>query len=184
MSVLVLVEMFNALNALSEDGSLFLPGGTPPTANPWLLAAIALSLALHALILYVPVLAGVFGTAPLSKEEWLAVFLLSAPVVLLDEILKAVSRQRRVVAATAEEEEVEAGSSPSRFPASSSSSSVPSSPLSSSSSFLGRVLPRPLARAVASSPLLPARWRRRLFALRESELLPLARGEKARGREQ
>ena len=94
VSVLVLVEMFNALNALSEDGSLFLPGGTPPTANPWLLAAIALSLALHALILYVPVLAGVFGTAPLGGGEWLAVLLLSAPVVLLDEALKAVSRRR------------------------------------------------------------------------------------------
>ena len=182
VSVLVLVEMFNALNALSEDGSLFLRGGTPPTANPWLLAAIALSLALHALILYVPVLAGVFGTAPLGRGEWAAVFLLSAPVILLDEMLKMVSRRRRPrsTSSSSPEEEDEGGrsSSPSRPSAPSSSSS----PLSSS--FLGRVLPRPLARAVAGSSLLPPRWRRRLFALRESELLPLARGEKAREREQ
>ena len=191
VSVLVLVEMFNALNALSEDGSLFLTGGTPPSANPWLLAAIALSLALHALILYVPALAGVFGTAPLGRGEWAAVFLLSAPVILLDEVLKAVSRRRRVVhgGCGGSSEFVEAESSPSRhsssvLPPSSSSSS----PLSSSSSFIGSVLPRPIARAVvSSSSLLPPRWRRRLFSgvlLRESELLPLARGEKAREREQ
>ena len=186
VSVLVLVEMFNALNALSEDGSLFLPGGTPPTANPWLLAAIALSLALHALILYVPVLAGVFGTAPLGGGEWLAVLLLSAPVVLLDEALKAVSRRRRrwgdaaAAGGGPEDEAAGAGSSAPRG----LRSSAPSSPLAPS--FFGRVLtlPRPLARAVASSSLLPPRWRRRLLALRESELLPLARGEKAREREQ
>ena len=182
VSVLVLVEMFNALNALSEDGSLFLPGGTPPTANPWLLAAIALSLLLHASILYIPTLAGVFGTAPLGRGEWTAVFLLSAPVILLDEVLKAVSRRRRVSSSSSMNEvEIEgSSSSPSRPSIPSSSSS--SSPLSSS--FLGRVLPRPLVRAVAGSSLLPPRWRRRLFALRESELLPLARGEKAREREQ
>ena len=184
VSVLVLVEMFNALNALSEDGSLFLPGGTPPTANPWLLAAISLSLALHALILYVPALAGVFGTAPLGRGEWAAVFLLSAPVILLDEILKAVSRRRKGGSTAAEVEVDEGGSSPARAPAlPCPSSSSASSPLASS--LIARVLPRPLARAVASSSLLPPRWRRRLLsAARESELLPLARGEKARDREQ
>lgn len=190
VSVLVLVEMFNALNALSEDGSLFLPGGTPPTANPWLLAAIALSLALHALILYVPALAVVFGTAPLGRGEWTAVFLLSAPVVLLDEVLKAVSRRRRVAglgggiggSASAEVEDTSSPSRPSGLLPSSSSSS--SSPLSASS-FIGRVLPRPLARAVASSSLSRARRSRELAGVpRESELLPLARGEKAREREQ
>ena len=41
MSVLVLVEMFNALNALSENNSLLT---TPPWSNPWLLAAIAVGL--------------------------------------------------------------------------------------------------------------------------------------------
>ena len=36
MTVLVVVEMFNALNALSEDASLL---HLPPWANPWLLGA-------------------------------------------------------------------------------------------------------------------------------------------------
>lgn len=41
MTVLVVVEMFNALNALSENSSLLVQ---PPWRNPWLLAAIALSM--------------------------------------------------------------------------------------------------------------------------------------------
>ena len=40
MSVLVIVEMFNALNALSENCSLL---ALPPWSNMWLLAAIAVS---------------------------------------------------------------------------------------------------------------------------------------------
>jgi P-type Ca2+ transporter type 2A len=48
MSVLVMVEMFNALNALSENRSL---AAVPPWRNPWLLAAIALSVLLHLTIL-------------------------------------------------------------------------------------------------------------------------------------
>lgn len=48
MSVLVVVEMFNALNALSENRSL---AAVPPWRNPLLLAAIAISMALHFAIL-------------------------------------------------------------------------------------------------------------------------------------
>ena len=48
MQVLVVVEMFNALNALSENASLVTQ---PPWRNMWLLAAIAVSMVslLHAL---------------------------------------------------------------------------------------------------------------------------------------
>lgn len=48
MSVLVVVEMFNALNAISENGSLLV---VPPWRNWWLVAAIAVSMALHMAIL-------------------------------------------------------------------------------------------------------------------------------------
>lgn len=41
MQVLVVVEMFNALNALSENASLVTQ---PPWRNLWLLAAIAVSM--------------------------------------------------------------------------------------------------------------------------------------------
>eukprot|EP00753_Platysulcus_tardus_P012824 PLAT3553.11.p2 GENE.PLAT3553.11~~PLAT3553.11.p2 ORF type:complete len:1038 (-),score=643.01 PLAT3553.11:172-3285(-) len=89
LSVLVLIEMLNALNALSEDGSLVT---MPPWCNPWLLVAIAASLALHAVILYIPWLADIFSIAPMDFWEWVLVWAFSAPVLVLDEILKAVGR--------------------------------------------------------------------------------------------
>jgi P-type Ca2+ transporter type 2C len=89
LTVLVAIEMFNALNALSEDGSLL---QMPPWCNPWLLAAMALSFGLHFLILYVPFLASVFSIVPLSFSEWLLVLAFAAPVVLIDEVLKFLGR--------------------------------------------------------------------------------------------
>uniref|UniRef100_A0A2N9EE85 P-type Ca(2+) transporter n=1 Tax=Fagus sylvatica TaxID=28930 RepID=A0A2N9EE85_FAGSY len=89
LSVLVAIEMFNSLNALSEDGSLLT---MPPWVNPWLLLAMSVSFGLHFLILYVPFLAQVFGIVPLSLNEWLLVLAVSLPVILIDEILKFVGR--------------------------------------------------------------------------------------------
>jgi Ca2+-transporting ATPase len=54
LSVLVVIEMLNAMNALSEDGSLLT---MPPWCNKWLLVAIVVSLGLHMVIMYVPALA-------------------------------------------------------------------------------------------------------------------------------
>eukprot|EP00850_Spirogloea_muscicola_P004302 SM000018S03667 [mRNA] locus=s18:597179:607428:- [translate_table: standard] len=79
MSVLVVVEMFNALNNLSENQSLLV---LPPWSNPWLLAAITVSMLLHFLILYVPILALMFSVKPLGWAEWRAVLMLSFPVSL------------------------------------------------------------------------------------------------------
>ncbi|KAL9686353.1 hypothetical protein QQ045_023809 [Rhodiola kirilowii] len=89
LSVLVAIEMFNSLNALSEDGSLLT---MPPWVNPWLLLAMSVSFGLHFLILYVPFLAQVFGIVPLSINEWLLVLAVALPVILIDEILKFVGR--------------------------------------------------------------------------------------------
>ena len=91
LSVLVTIEMFNALNALSENQSLLSVG---PLTNPLLLAAIALSFGLHFLILYVPFLCTVFGVAPLDLWAWKAIVALSAPVILLDEVLKYMARSQ------------------------------------------------------------------------------------------
>ncbi|GFR45197.1 hypothetical protein Agub_g6588, partial [Astrephomene gubernaculifera] len=90
MSVLVVVEMFNALNNLSENASLLV---IPPWDNRWLLGAIATSLSLHAAILYLPPAAALFGVTGLSGAEWWTVIWLSAPVVLLDEVMKWISRR-------------------------------------------------------------------------------------------
>lgn len=90
LSVLVAIEMFNALNALSEDGSLF---HIPPWANPYLLLAMALSFAMHFVILYVPWLASIFQIAPLDWTDWKLVLYFSLPVILIDEVLKFAGRQ-------------------------------------------------------------------------------------------
>ena len=51
LSILVTVEMFNAMNSLSENESLL---RLPLWKNPFLVGAIALSMALHVAILYIP----------------------------------------------------------------------------------------------------------------------------------
>ena len=91
LSVLVTIEMFNALNALSENESLLRFG---PHKNPWLLLAIALSFVQHFAILYIPWFNGIFGVSPLSWAEWQLVLIVSFPVILLDEALKLVTRMR------------------------------------------------------------------------------------------
>jgi len=89
LSILVTVEMFNAMNSLSENESLLT---LPVWANPYLVAAVALSMALHVMILYVPFFTATFAIAPLDWIEWKAVLYLSAPVLILDELLKYISR--------------------------------------------------------------------------------------------
>eukprot|EP00271_Cylindrocystis_brebissonii_P012740 TRINITY_DN3194_c0_g1_i2.p1 TRINITY_DN3194_c0_g1~~TRINITY_DN3194_c0_g1_i2.p1 ORF type:complete len:1090 (-),score=212.88 TRINITY_DN3194_c0_g1_i2:302-3451(-) len=89
LSVLVSIEMFNALNALSEDGSLVT---MPPWVNPYLLVAMVVSFGLHFVILYVPFFTDLFGIVPLSLNEWLLVLAFSIPVIFIDEILKLIGR--------------------------------------------------------------------------------------------
>jgi Ca2+ transporting ATPase len=90
LSILVVIEMLNALNSLSEEESLV---SVPPWSNPWLIGAIILSFVLHLAILYIPWLAGIFNVAPLEWADWQAVWWFSAPVLLVDEVLKWLTRR-------------------------------------------------------------------------------------------
>ncbi|KAF6834079.1 calcium-transporting atpase sarcoplasmic endoplasmic reticulum type [Colletotrichum musicola] len=89
LSILVVIEMFNAMNALSSSESLL---SLPLWANMKLVYAITLSMALHFALLYTPFLQRLFSILPLNWMEWKAVLYISAPVILIDEGLKAVER--------------------------------------------------------------------------------------------
>ena len=89
LSVLVTIEMLNALNAISEDGSLL---QIPPWVNPYLLLAMAASFAMHFVILYVPWMASIFSITPMTMEDWCVVMYFSLPVIFIDEVLKFAGR--------------------------------------------------------------------------------------------
>ncbi|KAK5607158.1 Sarcoplasmic/endoplasmic reticulum calcium ATPase 1 [Crenichthys baileyi] len=89
LSVLVTIEMCNALNSLSENQSLL---RMPPWSNFWLLAAMTLSMSLHFMIIYVDPLPMIFKLTHLSVDQWMMVLKLSFPVILIDEVLKFVAR--------------------------------------------------------------------------------------------
>ncbi|EPS27599.1 hypothetical protein PDE_02542 [Penicillium oxalicum 114-2] len=90
LSILVVIEMFNAMNALSSSESLFT---FFLHNNPMLIYAITLSMILHFAILYIPFLQTLFAILPLNWTEWKAVLVISAPVIVIDEGLKFIERQ-------------------------------------------------------------------------------------------
>lgn len=61
-------------------------------SNPFLVIAILLSLLLHSVIIYVPLLANIFNTTHLDLNDWLLVVGFSFPVIIIDEILKIFAR--------------------------------------------------------------------------------------------
>ncbi|GAB64608.1 calcium-transporting ATPase [Plasmodium cynomolgi strain B] len=91
LSVLVVIEMFNALNALSEYNSLF---QIPPWRNMYLVLATIGSLLLHFMILYIPPLAKIFGVVALTPYDWFLVFMWSFPVIVIDEVIKFYAKRQ------------------------------------------------------------------------------------------
>uniref|UniRef100_A0A7S4S3Y9 P-type Ca(2+) transporter n=1 Tax=Alexandrium monilatum TaxID=311494 RepID=A0A7S4S3Y9_9DINO len=91
LTTLVVIEMLNALNALSEDGSLV---QMPPWTNPWLILACLGSMVVHFVIVYIPFLAKIFAVCSLDWHDWVLVMAFSFPVILIDEVLKFFGRQK------------------------------------------------------------------------------------------
>lgn len=89
LSILVIIEMFNAMNNLSESDSLLT---FPLWKNIYLILAIILSIVLHFGILYIPWLAVLFNVEPLNRDEWYAILIISFPVIVLDEFFKLYER--------------------------------------------------------------------------------------------
>ena len=91
LSVLVMIEMFNAFNAISEDQSLLTMS---PFVNPYLILATFASTAFHCIIVYIPFMNSVFSIHSMTAYEWVLVLAFALPVVLVDEVLKVVGRMR------------------------------------------------------------------------------------------
>ncbi|KAI7418827.1 calcium ATPase, partial [Hortaea werneckii] len=105
LSVLVVIEMLNAMNALSSSESLLT---LPLWNNMKLIYAITLSMVLHYVLLYTPLLQSIFGIVPLGWEEWKIVLAWSAPIIVIDEVLKALERAFFMPKSGLEDEDPEA----------------------------------------------------------------------------
>jgi Ca2+-transporting ATPase len=89
LSVLVMIEMLNAFNALSEDNSIFV---VTPLVNPFLIAAATLSTLMHMMIVYIPFFNDIFSIHSMTSYEWMLVLAFSLPVNIVDEMLKFYGR--------------------------------------------------------------------------------------------
>jgi calcium-translocating P-type ATPase len=90
-TVLVLAQMFNCFNTRSQATSAF----HRLFVNPWLWAAVALSVLLQAAVVHVDVLNVAFGTAPLSVEQWAVCVAMGSAVLWFGELRKWLTRLRR-----------------------------------------------------------------------------------------
>ncbi|GLI20364.1 Ca2+-transporting ATPase [Xanthobacter flavus] len=87
-TTLVLFQLFNVFNARSDTASAFVR----PFANRWLIAAVAGSLLLHALVLYLPALQQAFSTVPLTVRDWLLCAAVASSVIWTRELWKLGAR--------------------------------------------------------------------------------------------
>jgi Ca2+-transporting ATPase len=89
-TTLMLFQLFNVLNARSDERSALNGLGR----NPWLAAAVAGSLTLHAGVIYLPFLQQAFSTVALTAADWLRCAAVASCVLWLRELGKAVTRWR------------------------------------------------------------------------------------------
>jgi Ca2+-transporting ATPase len=90
-TTLMLFQMFNVLNARSDEESAFVDLLT----NRWLWAAIAGSVALQVLVVHLPLLQRAFGTTALSTGDWAFSVGVASSVLWLREGTKLVARAMR-----------------------------------------------------------------------------------------
>ena len=89
-TTLVLAQLLNVFNARSEKESAFVGLFT----NRWLWGAIAFSLALQLLVLYVPPMQKAFGTVGLSALDWVRCAVAASAILWVSEITKLIERRR------------------------------------------------------------------------------------------
>jgi Ca2+-transporting ATPase len=86
---LVLIQFFKAYNFRSDRHSVF----RRPFANKWLNVAIAWEVIMLLLVLYVPFLAGIFGTYAIAQRDWLIIAAASLTVSPVIELAKWAERR-------------------------------------------------------------------------------------------
>ena len=90
-TTLVLFQVFNVVNARSDEESAFAHLFT----NAWLWGAIAGSVALQVLVIYAPFLQRAFGTVALGAGDWMLCVAVASTVLWLREGTKLIGRARR-----------------------------------------------------------------------------------------
>lgn len=91
-TTLVMFQMFNVFNMRSQGRSLF---GRDLFNNRWLWIAVAVSLLLHAAVIYFPPLQSAFDTVPLTLFDWLLATAVGSSVVIVMEVVKLVIPDRK-----------------------------------------------------------------------------------------
>jgi len=87
-TTLMLFQMFNVLNARSDDRSAF----TDMFTNAWLWSAIVASVGLQVFVMYFPPLQRAFGTVPLGVGDWWQCGGVASTVLWLRELSKMIRR--------------------------------------------------------------------------------------------
>jgi P-type Ca2+ transporter type 2C len=90
-TTLMLFQMFNVVNARSDERSAFVHLFT----NRWLWGAICGSIALQVVVVYVPFLQRAFGTVALAGRDWALCVAVASSVLWLREATKLIAPRRR-----------------------------------------------------------------------------------------
>jgi Ca2+-transporting ATPase len=97
-TTLMMFQLFNAYNCRSTWRSAF----SGFFDNKWLIGAVALSLAMHVLVIYVPFLQTAFHTVPLSWLDWaIATGVAGTLLIGMEAVKLALRKERRAAPAAA-----------------------------------------------------------------------------------
>jgi Ca2+-transporting ATPase len=87
-TTLMMFQLFNVFNARSDERSAF----SGLFKNRWLWFAVLLSLLLHMVVIYIPIMQQAFSTVSLSFVDWLWCAAVASTVLWLRELSKMVTR--------------------------------------------------------------------------------------------
>jgi magnesium-transporting ATPase (P-type) len=87
---IIIMQVANVFVCRTERASVFKVGFF---SNPLVFAGIAFELVFAAALIYIPVLQGIFGTAPVGLDAWLLLFAFTPLVFACEEGRKAIARR-------------------------------------------------------------------------------------------